>query len=67
MEVKKMDTNKNIQETIQNQVTSILENINEMKKKNKLYIATDYEKELQDIIEQVRVLDIKTREEIEND
>lgn len=55
-----------IQETINNHVSSILDNINQIKKQNKLYVATTYEKELEDIAEQIEVLDIKIRNEVEN-
>lgn len=56
-----------IQETINNHVSSILDNINQIKKQNKLYLATTYEKELEDIAEQIEVLDIKIRNEVESE
>lgn len=56
-----------IQETINNHVSSILDNINQIKKQNKLYVATTYEKELEDIAEQIEVLDIKIRNEVESE
>ncbi len=55
----------NIQETIRSQVSAILHNISYLKKQDKLYLAIAHENELEKIVEQIEMLEIKTRKEIE--
>ena len=49
----------------QNKLSVVLKNINEIKKQDKSYIAATYETELDNILKEIEMLEIKTQRELD--